>query len=71
MPRPKPPPITITPAATPSRCLLDDYERARAGGEHVRFLEAGEPTGQCWCGESHRADPGHVRDIHVRTTRRG
>jgi hypothetical protein len=67
--RKEPPPLTITPTATPSSCLAEDYERARRDGQHVRVLEVGLPVGACWCGDTHTQPLEGSRDINVITTR--
>lgn len=64
-----PPPISITPSATPSSCLANDFESARRDKVHVRIIEDGSPSGYCWCGVQHIADVVATRDIHVTTTR--
>lgn len=64
--KPEPPPITITPTATPSNCLAEDYERARRTGQHVIVVEGMVHAGVCWCGERHDPGPG-VRVISVTT----
>jgi hypothetical protein len=62
----EPAPITITPTATPSSCLAEDYESCRREGIHVRVVENGRRAGLCWCGGVHVAVAG-VRLINVTT----
>jgi hypothetical protein len=67
----EPEPMTITPTATPSGCLAEDYEQARERGEHVRVVETGSGGWEttihpCWCGITH-LEP-EIREIHVTTT---
>jgi hypothetical protein len=62
------PPIIITPSATPSSRLAEDYEQARRERIHVRVIEDGWPLGSCWCGARHSSQLVPGRDIHVTRT---
>jgi hypothetical protein len=60
----EPPPRAVTPTATPSDCVLREWEENGRAGTHVRMIE-GESVGNCWCGEVHQ--PGEAKDVHLTT----